>query len=178
MPLSFCIVFGIDCFFFSFHTLKLPLSYLMACNNFCQEIVYKSHLCSSVPDTLLSSFLPPLPLPRSSLVAQQEGICLQCRSHGIHGLNPWVRKIPWRRAWQPTPVFLPGESPWTEEPGGLQSIGLQRVGHDWSNLACMHYLSNLKVSFFLSLLFRSLIMMCLSVWDFIFIFWPVLLGVP
>ena len=26
------------------------------------------------------------------------------------------RKIPWRRAWQPTPVFLPGESPWTGEP--------------------------------------------------------------
>ena len=25
-------------------------------------------------------------------------------------LDPWVRKIPWRRAWQPTPVFLPGES--------------------------------------------------------------------
>ena len=25
-------------------------------------------------------------------------------------LNPWVGKIPWRRAWQPTPVFLPGES--------------------------------------------------------------------
>ena len=24
--------------------------------------------------------------------------------------NPWVRKIPWRRAWQTTPVFLPGES--------------------------------------------------------------------
>ena len=23
--------------------------------------------------------------------------------------NPWVRKIPWRRAWQPTPVFLHGE---------------------------------------------------------------------
>ena len=37
---------------------------------------------------------------------------------------------PWRRTWQPTPVFLPGESPWTEEPGGLQSIGLQRVRHD------------------------------------------------
>ena len=27
-----------------------------------------------------------------------------------HGFNPWVRKIPWRRTWQPTPVFLPGES--------------------------------------------------------------------
>ena len=31
---------------------------------------------------------------------------------------------------QPTPVFLPGEFPWTEEPGRLQSIGLQRVRHD------------------------------------------------
>ena len=30
------------------------------------------------------------------------------------GFNPWVGKIPWRRAWQPTPVFLPGEAPWTE----------------------------------------------------------------
>ena len=28
--------------------------------------------------------------------------------------------------------------PWTEEPGGLQSIGSQRVRHDQSNLACMH----------------------------------------
>ena len=33
----------------------------------------------------------------------------------------WVQKMPWRRAWQPTPIFLPGESLWTEEPGGLQS---------------------------------------------------------
>ena len=30
----------------------------------------------------------------------------------------------------PTPVFLPGEIPWTEEPGGLQSRGSHRVGHD------------------------------------------------
>ena len=26
------------------------------------------------------------------------------------GFDPWVRNIPWRTAWQPTPVFLPGES--------------------------------------------------------------------
>ena len=38
-------------------------------------------------------------------------------------------KIPWRRKWQPTPVFLPGKIPRTEEPGGLQSMGSQRVGH-------------------------------------------------
>ena len=33
---------------------------------------------------------------------------------------------PLRRTWQPTPVFLPGESPWTEEPAGFQSMGSQR----------------------------------------------------
>ena len=33
-------------------------------------------------------------------------VCLQCRRPGY----PWVGKIPWRRKWQPTPVFLPGES--------------------------------------------------------------------
>ena len=35
----------------------------------------------------------------------------------------WVGKIPWRRAWQPTPVLLPGESPWTVEPGGYSTWG-------------------------------------------------------
>jgi len=54
----------------------------------------------------------------------------QRRRHKRCMFNPWVRKIPWRRAWQPTPVFLPGESPRTEEPGGLQSTGSQRVGQD------------------------------------------------
>ena len=34
----------------------------------------------------------------------------QCGRHKRHGFNPWVRKIPWRKEWQPTPVFLPGES--------------------------------------------------------------------
>ena len=43
----------------------------------------------------------------------------------------WVGKIPWIREWQSTLVFLLGEPPWTEEPGGLQSMGSQRVGHDW-----------------------------------------------
>ena len=55
-------------------------------------------------------------------------IILQCRRPRF---NPWVEKFLWTRAWQPTPVFLPGESPWTEVPGGLQSMGWQRVGHDW-----------------------------------------------
>ena len=46
------------------------------------------------------------------------------------GFDPWVGKIPWRRAWQPTPVFLPGEFPWMEEPGRLQSMRSQRVRHN------------------------------------------------
>ena len=37
---------------------------------------------------------------------------------------------PLEEGMQPTPVFLPGESPWTEEPGGLQSMGSQRAGHN------------------------------------------------
>ena len=37
---------------------------------------------------------------------------------------------PWRRKWQLTPVFLPGKSPWTQEPVGLQVMGLHRVRHD------------------------------------------------
>ena len=44
--------------------------------------------------------------------------------------DPWIGKILWRRAWQSTPVLLPGEPPWTEEPGQLQSMGPQRVRHD------------------------------------------------
>ena len=57
-------------------------------------------------------------------------ICLQCRRCKRCEFNPWVGKIPWRRAWQLTPVFLPGESSCTEEPGGLQFMGSQRVKHD------------------------------------------------
>ena len=34
----------------------------------------------------------------------------QCRRSKRPGFHPWVRKIPWRRKWQPTAVFLPGES--------------------------------------------------------------------
>ena len=62
----------------------------------------------------------------------------QCRRHKSCRFDPWVGKIPWRRAWQPTLVFLPGESPWTKDPGRLQSIGSQVVRQDWSNLACTH----------------------------------------
>ena len=47
------------------------------------------------------------------------------------GFYLWVRKIPWRKKLQPTPVFLPGESPWIEELSKLQSMRSQRVRHNW-----------------------------------------------
>ena len=78
-----------------------------------------------VPHISTSGIIAPYGLP---WWLRQKRICLQC---GRPGFNPRVRKIPWRRAWQHSPIFLPGESPWTEEPGRLQSLGSQRVGHDW-----------------------------------------------
>ena len=44
--------------------------------------------------------------------------------------SPWVRKIPWRREWQPTPVFLPEESHRQRSLVGYSPWG-RRVGHDW-----------------------------------------------
>ena len=41
-----------------------------------------------------------------------------------HRFDPWVGKIPWRRAWQPTPVFLPGESH-----GQRSLVGYSPCGH-------------------------------------------------
>ena len=67
-----------------------------------------------------------------------KALASQCKRHKRWGLDPWLGKTPFRRAWQPTPISLPGESPWTEMPGGVQSLGLQRVEHDWSDLAHMH----------------------------------------
>ena len=49
--------------------------------------------------------------------ASGKELACQCRRHKNPGFDPWVGKIPWRRKWQLTPVILPGESPWTEEPG-------------------------------------------------------------
>ena len=57
------------------------------------------------------------------MVAAIQNLPPQC---GRPRFDRWVGKIPWRKAWQPIPVFLPGESPGTEEPGGLQSMGVTK----------------------------------------------------
>ena len=46
--------------------------------------------------------------------------------------SSWVRKIPWRRAWQPTPITLPREFHGQRSlVSYIQSMGSQRAGHDW-----------------------------------------------
>ena len=62
----------------------------------------------------------------------------QCRRHQRHGLNPWMGKESLEEGMAALSSILAWRIPWTEEPGGLQSRGLQRVGHDWSNLAHTH----------------------------------------
>ena len=44
--------------------------------------------------------------------------------HTTHGFNPWVRKVFWRRKWQPTTI-LAWKIPWREESGELESMGWQ-----------------------------------------------------
>ena len=57
-------------------------------------------------------YLNLLGLPRWGFPGGTSGkeLAYQCRRCKRLKFNPWVRKIPWRRAWQPTLVFLPGES--------------------------------------------------------------------
>ena len=55
----------------------------------------------------------------ASLVTQTV-VCLQC---GRPGFDPWVGKIPWRRSWQPTPVFLPREFHGQRSPVGYSPRG-------------------------------------------------------
>ena len=59
----------------------------------------------------------------------EEPIC-QCRRLKKRGFDPWVGKIPWRKEWQATPVFLPWRIPWT---GG--SMGSHRVINTFKKLS-------------------------------------------
>ena len=49
------------------------------------------------------------------------------------GLDPWSRKTPGRRKWEPTPVFLPGKSHGQRSLLGYSPWGRKRVGHDLAN---------------------------------------------
>ena len=71
------------------------------------------------------SFAGPIPLGASRWLGGKESAC-QCRRHGF---DPWAGKILWRRAWQPTPVFLPEKSHGQRSLVGYRPWG-HRVRHD------------------------------------------------
>ena len=73
----------------------------------------------------------------------------QCRRCESRGFNPWVGKIPWRRAWQPHPIFLPGEfhgqrnlvdySPWS-----YKELDTTEVTYTHMHMATQSDAQNLK----------------------------------
>ena len=77
-----------------------------------------------------------------------------------HRFNPWIRKIPWRRAWQATPIFWPGESHGQKSLAGYSPWD-HRVRHDWSDLAPVHY----GYSDFSSVQFSSVAQSCPTLCD-------------
>ena len=57
------------------------------------------------------------------------------------GFYPWVWKIPWRRKWQPTPVFLPGKSYGQRSLVGYSPWG-RTFGHDWATCIYIYIYMN------------------------------------
>ena len=91
--------------------------------------------------------------------AWNAGNHLQCRRPR---LNPWVRKIPWRRKWQPTPVLLPGKSH-----GRRRVVGYSPWGPKESDMTeRLHFLS-LSLPFSLLLFFKH--SLCLLLFLFVFL---------
>ena len=70
----------------------------------CQALIYITPFNTQENKQLKNVYVWKHGLPRG--YSGKESSC----QYGRCKFNPWVRKIPWSRKWQPTPVFLPGES--------------------------------------------------------------------
>ena len=104
------------------------VSYCIIC--FKQRISFLGDFCYRLKTLLQNSTLNGLPylevpgLPRGSAIKNPPA-----NAGDIRGLIPGSGKIPWRRAWQPTPVFLSGESHGQRSLAGYSPWG-RRVRHD------------------------------------------------
>ena len=87
-------------------------------------------LCSylQINDALFPFCMCPLPARGFPGGTSGKELTCQCRRQKRRGFNPWVRKIPWRRKWQPTPIFLPGKSH-----GQRSLVGYNPWGHKESD---------------------------------------------
>ena len=73
-------------------------------------------------------------------ISSKESAC-QCMRHKRRRFSPWVGKIPLEEGVATHSSILAWGIPWTEEPGGLWSISLQRVRHNWSDWAGIQLIS-------------------------------------
>ena len=86
----------------------------------------------------------------------KEPVC-QCRRHKRQEFYPWVGKILWRRAWQPTTVFLTGEPHWQRSLAGYNLLGGKDLGTTEETLAAaaLRHLRELRPSCPVSLFYFS-----------------------
>ena len=77
------------------------------------------------------SYQPLVGFPGGAVGKESTCLCRRCRRRGF---DPWVGEIPWRRKWQPTPVFLPEESH-----GQRSLVGYSPWGHKELDITeCTH----------------------------------------
>ena len=95
----------------------------------------------------------------------KESAC-QCRRHKRWGFDPWGRKIPWRRKWQPTPIFLPGKfhgqrSMASYSPWGRKEHIYTGTTVDYTNTALYLYGAYDSKYFHFYVLIRSSLLICI-----------------
>ena len=80
--------------------------------------------------------------------SHKESTC-QCRRHKRRWFDPWVGKTHWRRRWQPTPVFLPGESHGQRSAVSYSlwdhRVGCYPHGHE-QGYTCLHKLTIIHIN--------------------------------
>ena len=115
----------------------MEANYLQYCRGFCHTLTRISHGCTCVLEKAVA--------PHSTTLAwkipwtEEPGRLQSMWSLRVR--HDWVTSLwnftfmHWRRKWQPTPVFLPGESQGRWSLLGCWSMGSHRVGHDLSDLA-------------------------------------------
>ena len=93
----------------------------------CSKRWYFSDLWVEAPQKDGMCLSPYLLTPKRILrtAACRKSPACQCRRQKNNGFHPWVWKIPWRRARQPTSVFLPGESRGQRSLAGCSPLGLR-----------------------------------------------------
>ena len=74
----------------------------------------------------------------------------QCRRQRRHRFNPWLWKIPWKRVWQPTPVFMPGKVHGQRSRAGQGRGGYSPWGHKSRTQLSRHWLAGWRKPRFLA----------------------------